>query len=235
MTQYNSLNVKLSGPQLNKVEVAIKNETELVLRLSPNMIGDSNDEANFPHELLLTDRQVSSIRKAFANNSSVDIKFSKTQLSKMIQSGGFLGKLLGPLLKTGLPLIKNVITPLAKSVLILLGLTAAASAADAGIHKKILGSGNNTTLIISNKDMDDLIKIVKSLEDSGLLLKGVTESVQNEVKEQNGGFLSMLLGTLDASLLVNHLTGKGINKKCKGIHRAGEGIVRAGKGNNMDF
>ena len=235
MTQYNSLNVKLSGPQLNKVEVAIKNETELVLRLSPNMIGDSNDEANFPHELLLTDRQVSSIRKAFSNNSSVDIKFSKTQLSKMIQSGGFLGKLLGPLLKTGLPLIKNVITPLAKSVLILLGLTAAASAADAGIHKKILGSGNNTTLIISNKDMDDLIKIVKSLEDSGLLLKGVTESVQNEVKEQNGGFLSMLLGTLDASLLVNHLTGKGINKKCKGIHRAGEGIVRAGKGNNMDF
>ena len=235
MTQYNSLNVKLSGPQLNKVEVAIKNETELVLRLSPNMIGDSNDEANFPHELLLTDRQVSSIRKAFSNNSSVDIKFSKTQLSKMIQSGGFLGKLLGPLLKTGLPLIKNVITPLAKSVLILLGLTAAASAADAGIYKKILGSGNNTTLIISNKDMDDLIKIVKSLEDSGLLLKGVTESVQNEVKEQNGGFLSMLLGTLDASLLVNHLTGKGINKKCRGIHRAGEGIVRAGKGNNMDF
>ena len=234
MTQYNSLNVKLSGPQLNKVEVAIKNETELVLRLSPNMIGDSNDEANFPHELLLTDRQVSSICKAFSNNSSVDIKFSKTQLSKMIQSGGFLGKLLGPLLKTGLPLIKNVITPLAKSVLILLGLTAAASAVDAGIQKKILGL-QNTTLIISNRDIEDVIKIVKSLEDSRLLLKGVTESVQNEVKEQNGGFLSMLLGTLDASLLVNHLTGKGINKKCKGIHRAGEGIVRAGKGNNMDF
>ena len=117
----------------------------------------------------------------------------------MIQSGGFLGKLLGPLLKTGLPLIKNVITPLAKSVLISLGLTAAGSAADAGIHKKILGSGNNTTLIISNKDIENLIKIVKSLEDSALLLKGVTESVQNEVKEQKGGFLSMLLGTLGAS------------------------------------
>ena len=141
------------------------------------MIGDSNDKTNFPHELLLTDRQVSSIRKAFSNNSSVDIKFSKTQLSKMIQSGGFLGKLLGPLLKTGLPLIKNVIKPLAKSVLIPLGLTAAA-AADAGIHKKILGSGGHTTLIISNRDIEDLIKIVKSLEDSGLLLKGVTESVQ---------------------------------------------------------
>ena len=95
----------------------------------------------------------------------------------MIQSGGFLGKLLGPFLKTRLPLIKNVTTPLAKSVLIPLGLTVAASAADAGIHKKILGSGrhsssashNTTTLIISNKDKEDLIKKVKSLEDSGLL------------------------------------------------------------------
>ena len=191
------------------------------------MIGDSNDQTDFPHELLLTDRQVSSVCKAFANNSSVDTKFSKTQLSKMIQSAGVLGKLLGPLLKTGLPLIKNVLTPLAKSVLIPLGLTAAASAADAGIHKKILGSGNNATLIISNKDMDDLIKIIKSLEDTGLLLKGVTESVQNEVKEQRGGFLSMLLGTLGASLLGNLLAGKG-------IHRAGEGIVRAGEG-SMDF
>ena len=74
------------------------------------MIGDSDDETNFPHELLLTGRQVSSIRKVFSNNSSVDIKLSKTQLSKMIQSGGFLGKLLGPSLKTELPLIKNVIT-----------------------------------------------------------------------------------------------------------------------------
>ena len=214
------------------------------------MIGDSNNKGKFPHELLLTDRQVSSIRKAFANNSSVDIKFTKTQLSKMIQSGGFLGKVLGRLLKTGLPLMKSVITPLAKSVLIPLGLTAAASAADAGKHEKILALGNTTTLIISNKDTEDLIKIVKSLEDSGLLLKGVTESVQNEVKEKKGGFLSMLLGTLGASLLGNLLTGKGafhagkrVNKKGKGIHRAGEGIVTAGKGivragegsNNTDF
>ena len=107
-----------------------------MIRLSLNMIGDSNDKGNFPHELLLTNRKVSSISKAFANNSSVDIKFSKAQLSKMIQSGGFLGKLLGPLLKTGLPLMKSVNTPLAKSVFIPLGLIAAASAADAGIHKK---------------------------------------------------------------------------------------------------
>ena len=200
MSHYNRVNVKLSNSQLNKLKSAIKNENDVAIRLSPNMIGDSNDKTNFSHELLLTYRQVSSIHEAFSNNSSVDIKFSKTQLSKMIQSGGFLGKLLGPLLKTGLPLIQNVITPLAKSALIPLGLTASASAADAGIHKKILGSGNTTTLIIPNKDTEDLIKTVKSLENSGLLLKGVTESVQNEVKEQKGGFLSMLLGTLDASL-----------------------------------
>ena len=198
MTQYNRVNIKLSNSQLNKSNYAIKNETDLVIRLSPNMIGDSNDQTNFPHKLLLRYRQVYNIRKAFSNNSSVDIKISKTHLSKMIQSGGFLGRLLGPLLKTGLSLIKNVITPLAESVLIPLGLTAAASAADAGIHKKILGSGN-TTLIISNKDMEDLIKIVKSLEDSGLLLKKVNESVQNEIKEQKGGLLSTLLGTLGAS------------------------------------
>ena len=134
MTHYNSLNVQLSNSQLNKFKSAIKNETKVVLRLSSNMIGDN--EIDFPDKLLLTNRQVANIRKAFANNSSIDIKLSKTQLSKMIQSGGFLGRLLGPLLKTGLPLIKNVIKPLAKSVLIPLGLTAAASAADAGIHKK---------------------------------------------------------------------------------------------------
>ena len=207
------------------------------------MIDDSNDKVNFPHEILLTNRQVSSIRKEFANNSSVDIKFSKAQLSKMIQSGGFLGKLLGPLLKTGLPLTKSVITPLAKSVLIPLGLTtaAAASTADPGMHKKILRSGNNTTLMTSNKDTDDLIKIVKSLEDSGLLLKGITKSVQNEIKEQKDGLRSMLLDTSGASLLGNLLTGKGafharegVDKKGKGIHRAGEGIVRAGE-SNMDF
>ena len=168
-----------------------------------------DNETNIPHKLLLTNRQVANIRKAFANYLSAVIKLSKTQLSKMIQSGGFRGRLLDPLLKTGLPLIKNVIKPLAKSALIPLGLTAAESAADAGMHKKILGSGHNntTTLIISNNEMEDIIKIVKSLEDSGLLLKGVTETVQNEAKEQKGGFLSMFLCTLGASLLRNILTG----------------------------
>ena len=113
MTQYNRLNVKLSNSQLNKLKSAMKNEICVMIRLSL----DSNDEGNFPQELLLTDRQVSSIRKAFTNNSSVNIKFSENQLSKMIQSWGSLGKLLVPLLKTGLPLIKNAITPLAKGLL----------------------------------------------------------------------------------------------------------------------
>ena len=114
-----------------------------------------------------------------------------------------------------------------------------------GYIKKILGSGHNhpstTTLIISNNEIEDIIKIVKSLKDSSLLLKGVTETVQNEVKEQKGGFLSMLLGTLGASLLGNLLTGKGVIAtsqgrriyragKGRGINRASEGVLRAGYG-----
>ena len=199
------------------------------------MIGDN--ETNFPHKLLLTNRQVSNLRKAFANHSLTDIKLSKAQLSNMIQSGGFPGRLLGPLLKTRLPLILNVIKPLAKIVLISLGLTAEASAADAGIHKKILGSGNMATLMISNDEIHDIIKIVKSLEDSGLLIKGATETVENKVKEQKGRFLSMFLGTLGASLLEILLTGKGTYRarKGKGINIAGEGVLRAGYGNKMDF
>ena len=110
---------------------------------------------------------------------------------------------------------------------------------------KILGSGS-LTLIISNEEINDIMKIVQALEDSNISLKGVTKTVQNEVKEQKGGFLSMLLGTLGASLLGNLLTGKGINlaEKGKGINRAGEGIVRPGyrrpsssalHNNKMDF
>ena len=136
MTQYNTLNVKLSKSQLNKLKPVTKNETKVVLRLSSNMIGDN--ETNFPQKLLLTNWQVANLRKSFANYSSADIKLTKSQISKKIPPGGFLGRLLYPLLKTGLPLIKNVIKPLAKTVLILLGLTAAASVADSGIHKKNL-------------------------------------------------------------------------------------------------
>ena len=135
MTQYNSLNVKLSNSQLNKVKAAIKNESDVVLRISSSMIGNSNDNSNFPYKLLLTDRQVANISKAFSNNFSRDVKFSKTQLLKMMQSGGFLGNLLsklaGPLMKVAMPLAKNVLAPL--------GLTAAMSAIDGSIKKRCLG------------------------------------------------------------------------------------------------
>ena len=223
MTQHNSLNVKLSNSQLNKLKSSIKNENDIVLRISSNMVSHSNDNTNFPHELLLTNRQVANIRKAFAKNTSSDIKLSKTQLSKMIQSVGFLGNLLGklagPLMKVAMPLAKNVLAPLI--------LSAAMSAIDGSIKKKkMLGSGA-TTLIISNDEMNDILKIVKSLENSGVLLKRVSETIQHEAKEQRGGFLSMLLGTLGASFLGDVLS-KGLSGK--GVIRAGEGTVRTGYG-----
>ena len=222
MTQYNSLNVKLSNSQLNKLKSSIKNETDVFLRISLNMVSNSNDNTNFPHELLLTNRQVENIRIAFANHSTIDIKLSKTQLSKMIQSGGFLGNLLGklasPLMKVAMPLAKNVLAPL--------GLSAAMSAIDGSIKKKMLGSGA-TTLIISNDEMGDILRIIKSLEDSGVLLKDVSETIQYEAKEQRGGFLGTLLGTLGASLPGDVLS-KGLSGK--GVIRAGEGTIRAGYG-----
>ena len=103
-------------------------------------------------------------------------------MHKKGQSGRFLGRLLEPLLKTGLPLIGNLLKPLAKSVLILLGLTVAASAIDVAIHKKMFGSGN-MTLIISNEEMNGIMKIVKFLEESGLLIKGISQTIENEAKE----------------------------------------------------
>ena len=121
----------------------------------------------------------------------------------------------------GLPLMKNVLTPTAKSVLLPLELSAGMSAADAAIQKKIYASGI-TTLIISNKEMEDIMKIVKLLEESGLPIKGISETIKNETNEQKGRFLPMLFGTLDASTLVSALTGRR-------VIRAGEGTVRAGK------
>ena len=154
----------------------MKNETEVVLRLSLNMVED--DDTSFSHKLLLTNRQVANLRKAFANYLPTDVKLSKTQIPKMIQSGRLLGRLHSPLLKTGLSLMKNVIKPLAKGVLIHVG-----SAADGKTHKKISGSGT-TTLIISNDEMKVIIRIVKYLRESGLLLKGVSETIKNEAKEK---------------------------------------------------
>ena len=220
MTQYNTLNVKSSHSQINKLKSGIKNGTEVALNISSNIVGDSNDENNFRH-CLLTNPQVSKLRKTFANNSSANIKLSKTQLHKIGQSGTFLGRLLGPLLKTGLSLIGNVLKPLAKSGLIPLGLTAAAAAS--ATHEKMLGSGM-TTLIISNEEMNDIMKIIKSLEQSGLLIKGISKTIKNEAKEQKGRFLGMLLVTLGVNLLGDLLTSQG-----QGKIRAGKDTIRAGQ------
>ena len=160
-----------------------------------------------------------------SNVKLANIKLSKTHLHKIEQSGGSLGRLLGSLLKTGLLLIGNVLKPLAKSVLMSLGLIAAASV----IPRKIFGFGN-TTIIISNEEMNDIMKIVKSLEGCGLLIKGVSETIKNGAKEQDGGFFGMLLCTLGASLLGNLLTGKRAmaKRQGRGTIRAGEATFKAG-------
>ena len=160
MTQYNTLNdsvAKLFNTKLNKLKYAMKNGTKVTLNLSLNLVGESNNENNFPHKLLLTNTQVSRLVKTLANNDSANTKLSKTQLHKIVLSGGFLGRLLGPLLKTEFRLIRNVLKPLTRSVLIPLGLTVAVSATDAAIHKNIFGS-KFTTLKFSNEEMNNIMK-----------------------------------------------------------------------------
>ena len=161
MTQYNILNVKLSNLQINKLKSRIKNGTEVPLKLSSNAISDSNDKNNFPHKLLLTNTHISKLHKVLH-------KF-KLKFHKIGQSGGLLVRILSPLPKNGLPLMKILLKPLAERVLIPLELTAAASPTDAAIHKKVFGSGM-TTLIISNKEKNDIMEIVTSLEESDLLV-----------------------------------------------------------------
>ena len=213
MVEYSTVNAKLSNSQLNKLKSAVKNKQGTTLRMNASIFNGNN----LPHELFLTQRQTTKLRNNIENNLQTDIKLGKAQISKIIQSGGFLGKLLGPLLKTGLPLLKSVIKPLG-----LLGLTAASSAIDAGVQKKIYGSGT-TTLVISNEEMNNIMKIVQALEDSNILLKGVTKTIKNKTKEQKEDFLSMLLGTLGASLLGDLLTKK---LSGKGIVRVGERFLR---------
>ena len=152
---------------------------------------------------------------------SIDIKLSKAQISNIIQSGGFLGallrKLAAPLMKVPAPMGKNILAPL--------GITAVASAIDAGIKKKMHCS-RTTTLLTSNEEMNDIMKIVNALEDSDILLKGITKTIRNEMKEQKGGFLSMLLGTLASTLLGNMLAGKSFVRAAH-ENKQGEGIARA--------
>ena len=179
MVEYSKENVKSSDTQLKKLKTAVKDKTGTTLRISLRMF-DGND---LPHELLLATRQKTKLRNAFNNNMSTDSRLSKAQVFKIIQSGGFLGSLLsklaGPLMKVAIPLAKNVLAPL--------GITAAASAIDAGIQKKIHGSGT-TTLIISNEEMNDIKKIAQALEDSNILLKGVTKKITMKQKNKKEDF-----------------------------------------------
>ena len=174
MDEYSKVNVKLLHRQLKQLKTAVKDKTGATLQMNLKVF-DGNDLA---HELLLTTRQKTKLRNPFNNNMSTDlINLLKAQISKIIQSGGFLGSLLSklasPLMKVAIPLAKNVLAPL--------GITAAASAIDVGIQKKIQGSGT-TTLIISNKNLNDIMKIVQALKDSNILLKGVTKRIKNETK-----------------------------------------------------
>ena len=207
MVEYTKIDCKLTNIQLSKIKKAVKDVSELALRLGAK----SFNKDGLPHELFLTTIQSTKLRNTINNNMSTDIKFSKAQLKKLVQSGGFLGKLLGkiagPLMKVAMPLAKNVLAPL--------GLTVAMSAIDGGIQKQMRGEG--IKLMIQDEDMNDIMKIIKALEKSGILLSGVGKTIEHEVKKQKGGFLSMLLGTLGASLLGNLLTSG------KGIMRAGEG------------
>ena len=214
MVEYSKINCKLTNVQLNKLKKAVKSNEGAALRIGIKIF----NKEDLPHELLLTTRQSTKLRNAINNNLTTDITLSKAQIKKLIQSGGFLGtllsKLAGPLMKVALPLAKNVLAPL--------DLTAAMSAIDGSIKKKIHGSV--IKLINEQEDMNDIMKIIEALENSGILLKGVSKTIENETKEQRGGFLSMLLGILGATLLGNLLTGG------KDIMRAGDGIVRAGSG-----
>ena len=150
MTQYNTVNVKLSNAQLSKLKSRIRYRAEVTFDLSSNVIGNSTNETNFPHRLLLTNTEVSKLRETFANYLWANVKLSKTQLHKRGQSWLFLGRLIGSLLRNGLPLLKNVLQPLAKSVLMPVGLTAAAASTTDVVIQKKFGSGM-TIFITSNE------------------------------------------------------------------------------------
>ena len=225
MSGYNKINVKLSDSQINKLKTVVKNRQGLTLRMNIKTFNGNN----LPHELLLNTRQ-KNLRNAFGNNMSTDVKLSNAQISKIIQSGGFLGSLLS---KIAGPLMK-VVVRLAKKKLVPLGITAAASAIVSGIQNKIHGTGT-TTLIITNEEMNDIDNsIVQALEDCNILLKGVNKTIENERKEQKGGSLGMVLGTLGVSLLGNMLTVKGMLRAVYG-NKKGKGILRTGYGNKIDF
>ena len=175
MVECSKVNVKLTDRQLKQLKTAVEKKTGTTVRLSLKIF----DWNNLPHELLLTTRQKTKLRNPFNDNMFTDLTTLKAQISKIIQSGGFLGSLLsklaGPLMKIAVPLAKNILAPL--------GITAAASAIDAGIQKKIHCS-ETTTLIISNRQTNNMMKILQALEDSNILSKGVTKTIKKKQKNK---------------------------------------------------
>ena len=216
-TQYNRVNLHLTNLQLKKIADSVKNNNGTAIRLS----NKNFNKNQLLHELYLTPGQMEKLIDKIKNNMSTDIKLSKVQINRIMKEGGNLGKLLmsflSKFIKPAISIGKNILAPFR--------LSAAMSATDAAIQKKMYGSGN-TTLIISNDDMNDLIKIVTALEEHDILLKGISKKIKNETKEQRGGFLSMLLGTLGASSLGNLLTGKGIYRTDQGLYRTGQGLKK---------
>ena len=196
------MNVKFTDTPLKNLKTVVKNKTGTTLRMSLKMF----DGDNLPHELfLMTNRKIKQ-RNAFNNNISTDLKLSKAQIFKIIQSWGFLGSLLS---KLAGPLMK-VAAPVAENILAALGITAAASAVDAGIPKNAWFKDNSFNNF--KPKINDIIEIVQALEDSDIMLKQITKTVKNKKKEQKGGFLNMLLGTLGVSFFGKHVSKK---RNCK--------------------
>ena len=234
MVEYSKVNVKLTDTQLKKLKTAVKNKTGTTLRISLKMVNGNN----LPHELLLITRQNTKLRNAFNNNISTDLKLSKTQITKINKSGEFWGSLLsklaGPLMKVAVLLAKNNSSCFRNWC------------RDSKKKKKSTWFWNNNFNNVQWRN-EWYNEIVQALEDSDTLLKGVTETIKNETKEQKERFLSMLLGTSGGNLLGNLLSEKRIvragygNKTGKGIVRAGygskkgKGTVRAGSGKDWDF
>ena len=181
MVEYERVNLELSNQQIKKLKEAVKNNNGTTLR-----IGNKNfNRDELLHELFLTQTQINKLRQKVENNMSTDIKLSKAQINKLIKEGGFLGSVLARFLTK---LIKPAIS-LGKNILATLGLSAAMSATDAAIQKKMYGSGTKTVRF-SNKDLDDMSKVVKALEDSDVLMKGITKTLKNNIKK--GGALPLI-------------------------------------------
>ena len=219
------MNVKLADIQLKKLKADVKNKTATTLRMNLKML-EGND---LPHQLLLTTRQKTKLRNAFSNNMSTNLKLSKAQISKIIQSGGFLGSLLsklaGPLMKVAIPVAKKSFSPIISN-----------SSCSSNLCRN---SKENTRFW--NNDFNNFKQRnhwhnenCSSYWRFQYFVEEITKRIKNESKEQQGGFLSMLLGTLGASLLENLLAGKGIVKAGSG-NKKGKGIVTAGTRKNWDF